>query len=177
MRKIVYYVATSIDGYIAGSNEDVSGFVPEGPVVDRYLQDLQSFDTVIMGRKTYEFGYKYGIEPGQVAYPHMMHYIFSNTITFENPSEKVHVCSRNLDKVRELKSQEGTDIYLCGGGEFAGWLLDNQLIDTLKVKLNPLILGEGIRLFGSSNTQYKLTCTDVLNFDAGIHIMTYNIEY
>ena len=70
MQKIVYYIATSIDGYICGKEGDASGFVGKGEGVTRYLQDLEAFDTVIMGRKTYEFG----LSPGEPAYPHMDHY-------------------------------------------------------------------------------------------------------
>ncbi|MEJ2066019.1 MAG: hypothetical protein P8X74_22535, partial [Reinekea sp.] len=69
MRKIVYYVASSIDGYISGLNDDVSGFIYEGDGVQKYLNDLGSYDTVIMGKNTYEFGYKHGLKPGQPAYP------------------------------------------------------------------------------------------------------------
>ncbi len=67
MPKIVYYVASSIDGFIAGVNDDISGFVPGGSGVEKYLSDLKSFKTVIMGRRTYEFGYQFGLEPGQPA--------------------------------------------------------------------------------------------------------------
>jgi dihydrofolate reductase len=59
MRKIIYYVAIFIDGYISGPDGDVSMFTANGDGVNQYLADLNEFDTVIMGRKTYEFGYKY----------------------------------------------------------------------------------------------------------------------
>ena len=57
-KNIVYYVASSLDGYTSGENEDASGFVGEGNAVEKYLSDLKEFDSVIMGRKTYEFGYR-----------------------------------------------------------------------------------------------------------------------
>ena len=91
MSKIVYYVATSLDGYISGLNEDISGFVGEGNGVVKYLDDLKSYSTVIMGRKTYEFGYKYGLEPGKLAYPHMDHYIFSSTLRLKDQDPKLHI--------------------------------------------------------------------------------------
>lgn len=58
MNKIIYYVATSLDGYISGLDEDISGFVGVGSGLQKYLDDLKGFETDIMGRKTYEFGYK-----------------------------------------------------------------------------------------------------------------------
>jgi dihydrofolate reductase len=177
MRQIIYYVATSIDGYISGLDEDIRVFAPTGSGVDQYLQDLKSFDTTIMGRKTYEFGYKYGLEPGQPAYPHMDHYIFSNTLNFDDAHQKINVCKPDLEIIRKLKNSEGSDIYLCGGGEFAGWLLDNELIDSLKIKLNPLILGDGIRLFGKSVKQIKLHLISCEKYDNGLLINEYKIGY
>ncbi len=125
MRKIIYYVATSIDGYIMGSDENMGSFVGSGSGVEKYLADLQHFDTVIMGRKTYEFGYQFGLKPGQPAYHHMQHYIFSKTLSFENPHESVKVYPPDLEFIKQLKKTKGTDIYLCGGGEFDCWLLNN----------------------------------------------------
>lgn len=177
MRKIVYYVASSLDGFISGLNDDISGFVASGTGVDKYFSDLAGFDTVIMGRSTYEIGYKYGLQPGKPAYPHMKHYIFSNNLVLKNPDPKVEVKKLDIKAVENLQKQEGTDIYLCGGGQFAGWLLDNQKIDILKLKLNPLILGEGIRMFGESTTKHKLQLMDTEDYENSLQIMTYQIQY
>jgi dihydrofolate reductase len=177
MKKIVYYVASSVDGFISGLNDDISGFVGTGNGVDKYLADLANFDTVIMGRNTYEFGYKYGLQPGQPAYTHMKHYIFTDNLKLENLSTQVEVKNLDLTEIDKLKMHKGTDIYLCGGGQFAGWLLDNKKIDTLKLKLNPLILGQGIRLFGNSNSKYQLELLETSEYENGLQIMTYNIIY
>jgi dihydrofolate reductase len=177
MRKIVYYVASSIDGFISGLNDDISGFVGAGNGVDKYLADLANFDTVIMGRNTYEFGYQYGLQPGQPVYPNMKHYIFSNSLKLENPNPQVQIKRLNVSEIDKLQMEEGTDIYLCGGGRFAGWLLDNQKIDILKLKLNPLILGEGIKLFGNSSSKYKLKLVDSSCYENGLQIMTFNVIY
>ncbi|MEM6843152.1 MAG: dihydrofolate reductase family protein [Bacteroidota bacterium] len=177
MRKIEYYVAVSLDGYIAGLNESIELFATEGPLVDQYTQDLQEYDTVIMGRKTYEFGYKYGLPPGQPAYPHMHHYIFSNSLKFENPHERVTVMKQDLSEVQKLKEKEGSSIYLCGGGVFAGWLLENKLLDRVKLKLNPIILGRGTPLFGNSPITMKLHQTNVKEFDDGLSLRTYDVHY
>ncbi len=173
MRKIVYYVAMSIDGFISGLNDDISQFIMEGSGVDRYRQDLADFDAVIMGRKTYEFGYKYGLKPGEPAYPNMKHYIFSDSLEFESTHEQVNVVKRNIDFIKKLKEQEGKAIYLCGGGQFAGWLLENGLIDILKIKLNPVVLGEGVRLFGSTNASCKFEVTGNDSFDDGLQFLTF----
>ncbi|WP_373518950.1 dihydrofolate reductase family protein [Pricia sp.] len=70
-----------------------------------------------------------------------------------------------------------TDIYLCGGGKFAGWLLENEMIDILKIKLNPLILGDGIRIFGTSSKEYQLKLMHNEVFNEGLSIITYQVNY
>jgi len=177
MRKIVYYVAASIDGFINRPDGDISGFVQESDAVEKYLQDLKSYDTVIMGRNTYEFGYKYGLEPGQPAYPHMKHYIFSGSLRFETKSSQVQVCKLDIGLVKRLKQQSGSDIYLCGGGQFAGWLLEHEMVDILKIKLNPFIAGNGMSLFGGVKHQYSLKFIQGRLYTYGVQILEYQIEY
>lgn len=177
MKKIIYYVASSIDGFISGPKDDVSKFIYQGKGVEKYQKDLKSFQTVIMGRRTYEFGYKFGAVPGQPspAYSHMMHYIFSDNLKFDDKSEQVEVKKVTIEEVVKIKKEATTDIYLCGGGQFAGWLLDNELIDQLKLKLNPIILGEGVPLFGNSKTSLIGSLKEKKSFDSGLEILTYNL--
>ncbi|MBR9777952.1 MAG: dihydrofolate reductase [Cytophagales bacterium] len=174
MKKIVYYVATSLDGYIAGENGDISQFLMQGKGVDKYQADLLNFGTVIMGRKTYEFGYQYGLIPGQPAYPHMKHHIFSTTLKIDKLSEMVKIERGGLDRINEIQQNTETDIYLCGGGQFAGYLLDHGKIDQLKIKLNPIVLGKGTKLFGSSTSNANWELIDNESYAEGLQILTYN---
>ena len=177
MRKIVYYVACSMDGFIAGKHDDISGFVAGGSGVKKYLNDLLEYVTVIMGRRTYEFGYRFGLQPGKLAYPHMKHYIFSHSLQFEDPDDKLLVCNPDIKNITALKESPGGDIYLCGGGQFAGWLLENEQIEILKIKLNPFIQGDGIKLFGDTNRKVQLALIDSSIYDHGLQIITYKIKY
>lgn len=174
MKKIIYYVASSLDGYIAGENDDISKFILQGEGVEKYQSDLASFATVIMGRKTYEFAFQYGLKPGQPAYPNMEHHIFSDSLKIDNLSESVKIEKISVDKVNEIRQNAKTDIYLCGGGEFAGWLLENGLIDQLKLKLNPIVLGSGTRLFGSSTASESWELIEKESFPDGLQILTYD---
>ncbi|PKV50286.1 dihydrofolate reductase [Aquimarina sp. MAR_2010_214] len=174
MKKIIYYVASSLDGFIAGKNDDISKFILQGRGVEKYQSDLTKFDTVIMGRKTYEFGYQYGLKPGQPAYPNMEHHIFSNSLKIDNLSKVVKIEKIDTDRVNEIRQNAKTDIYLCGGGQFAGWLLENGLIDQLKLKLNPVVLGSGTKLFGTSSTNESWVLTDKESFSDGLQILTYD---
>ena len=82
MRAIIYHVATSLDGFIARKDGSTNGFIESGEHVDDYLNQLKDYDTTIMGRNTYEYGYQYGLQPGQPAYPHMNHFIVSDSLSF-----------------------------------------------------------------------------------------------
>lgn len=175
MRRIIYYVASSIDGYISGPEEDIRMFVSGGNGVEKYLSDLKEFDTVIMGRKTYEFGYRFGLIPGQPAYLHMQHFIFSDSLKFDHAHPQVKICPVKIEEVTAIKKISGADIYLCGGGTFAGWLLDHNLIDEVRIKLNPIVLGAGTRIFGSSSKACSFRLENSTPFDNGLQIMTFRI--
>ncbi len=101
MRKIVYHVGMTLDNYIAHEDGSIGGFsnFAEGEHVTEYLESLKAYDTVLMGRATYEFGYQYGLKPGQPAYPHMQHYIFSKTLRFDaTPGARVKIVAKDLSK-------------------------------------------------------------------------------
>jgi dihydrofolate reductase len=165
VRRLVYYIASTIDGFIAGPDgADPTG--PDGfwPIPEDYVQHLVAeypetlpgparaalsvtadgthFDTVLEGRRSYEIGLHAGVTD---AYPHLRHLVFSRTLT-ESPDPAVELVSGDpVAKVRELKQQDGKDIWLLGGGELAGALYSE--IDGLIVKLGPLTIGTGIPLF------------------------------
>jgi dihydrofolate reductase len=176
MRKLVYDVATSVDNFIARDDGSVEGFVMEGDHVTQYQQRLKGYDTVIMGRATYEWGYKFGLTPGALVYPHMRHYVFSSTLRFDD--SPVQIVDRDpVGVVQRLKAEDGADIYLCGGGAFAGFLLDHDLVDQLVIKLNPVLLGRGIRLFGASRRPVGLELVDGRTYDNGVSLLRYDLSY
>lgn len=176
MKRIVYYVQCSLDGYIAGPKGDSSMFVKKGSVSDRYREDLEKFDSIIMCRQTYEFGYGYGLQPGQPTCEGKKHYIFSGSLFFSTHHPDVNVMAPDEEHVRALKESGGADIYLCGGGHFAGWLLEKGLIDILKVRLNPVVLGGGTRLFGQSPAAARFNLIASIPCDGGVQINEYHIE-
>ena len=175
MKKIIYYVATSIDGFIAGINDDVSLFYHEGEGVQDYFNDIKTYKTVLMGRKTYEIGYNYGLEPGQPAYAHMENFVFSDHMKLDTKSPLLHLEKMNIDKIKQIKKESPTDIYLCGGGKFAQWLLDHNCIDQIKLKINPIILGNGTKLFGELVNGKKLNLIDHKVYEDGMIISTYDL--
>lgn len=165
MRRLVYFVATTLDGFIAGPDgADPTG--PNGfwPISEDYVQHLVAeypetlpvqarqalsvtapgthFDTVLEGRRSYEIGLAAGITN---AFPHLRHLVFSRTLT-ESPDPSVELVADDpVVTVRELKQQEGKDIWLLGGAELARSL--HAEIDALVLKVAPLTISDGIPLF------------------------------
>ncbi|WP_030206037.1 dihydrofolate reductase family protein [Streptomyces sp. NRRL S-87] len=194
MPKLVYFIASTLDGFIAGPD----GTDPTGPggfwapaedyiahLVAEYPETLPGparaalgitaggtrFDTVVEGRKSYEIGLAVGVTD---AFPHLRHLVFSRTLT-ESPDPRVELVSDDpAAVVRELKQGDGKDIWLVGGAELAGALYGE--VDRLIVKLSPLTIGAGIPLFGRSTPfepgSWELTDHTVLA--SGAAFLTYD---
>ena len=175
MRQVVYDVAATLDGFISAEGGDISAFTNEGDHVDAYLARLQTYDTVLMGRRTYEFGYAYGLRPGQRAYPHMTHYVFSRSLVLPALSDVEVVRDNWIDVIDRVRTAPGGDIYLCGGGVFASYLANHGRIDRLIVKLNPVLLGRGVPLFGALEGHVRLRLTDSTKYTSGVTLLDYAV--
>ena len=176
MKEIVYHVAISLDGFIAQSNGQAEGFLPEGPHVSDYLEALDEYDIAIMGRRTYEYGYSFGLKPGQNPYPHMQTHVFSQRLELPAKAENQIQCVRHhyLEKVKELRAGTGRPIYLCGGGTFAGLLMDHGLVDRLVLKINPVSFGQGIPLWKCQHARIQRFILDgQKHYDSGVMLLNY----
>jgi dihydrofolate reductase len=167
MQPIVYDVAVSLDGYIAGRDGAVDAFAHEGPVVDDYQQRLASYSCAIMGRATYEFGYRYGLAPGDNPYPHLKSYVISHSIALPGECDVTVVRSEPAVLLRDLRQRASGPIYLCGGGALAGWMRSHDLIDVVRLKRAPVLLGEGTRLFGDDTGTTALSCVSTTVYGGG----------
>lgn len=174
MGQIIYDVAVTLDGFIARPDGSYGGFLMDGEHAEDYLQRLQGYSTVIMGRKTYEAGYAFGLQPGERAYPHMEHYIVSSTLAFAGGD--VHVVSDGAEEtLRRLRSSTEGDIYFCGGGELAAWMIERGLIDQLVIKLNPVCFGTGIRLLGPYEEMVPMALLDSRSYANGVICSRYAV--
>ena len=174
MRKLKYHIATTIDGFIAHENHTIDGFVPGGERVDDYLHSLRTdYDVVLMGRRTYEFGFQFGITN---PYPWMKQYVFSGTME-RSPDSNVELVSENVvDFVRKLKDGTGKDIYLCGGANLATSLFREGLIEEILLKLNPVVFGSGIPLFLGAIKQTDLELIDSKRYANGVVFLQYRVR-
>ncbi|WP_436774803.1 dihydrofolate reductase family protein [Yinghuangia sp. YIM S09857] len=187
MRKLTYYISQSIDGFIAapdGAFEHLMPFVDLHKwIVAEYPETLPTFaheamgvegpprvfDTVIMGRATYEPG----VEAGHVSpYSHLRQYVVSSSLT-ESPSPDVTLVSGDpVEAVRALKAEDGDKgIWLCGGATLAGALYDE--IDELVLKTYPVVSRSGIPLFYGDFEPRPVTPGETLRFPDGGSVTRY----
>lgn len=185
MRELVYYVAASIDGFIADPDGGFDAFPVEGDhmavVAGEFGDALPShvhaalgttpphtrFDTVMMGWNTLTPALDAGIAS---PYAHLRQVVASRRERDLDPS--IAMTKDPLATVRELKQEDGLDIWLCGGGELAGSLLGE--IDRLIVKRNPVVFGSGIGLFGDApHAARTFALTNARTFDSGVVIEEY----
>ncbi|MFA3919390.1 dihydrofolate reductase family protein [Ruegeria hyattellae] len=168
-------MAVSADGFIAGLGNDVSAFPNTEQVVKDYLARLSTYKTVLMGRATYEFGYSFGLKPGENPYPNAASYVISQNIDLPKDAT-VAVCSGLNDAwLTELRNSSPSTVYLCGGGILATSLLKLGHLQGLRLKRAPIILGSGIPLFAPFQQQLKLKLTYQTDYGDGYLFQEFDV--
>ena len=171
MRRVRYRVAASLDGYIAGPRGEIDWIVPD-PTVD-FAAIYAGFDTVLLGRRTYELTRQPGAPPWP---PGWRIYVFSRTL---DPAAHPGTTVVRMDAgptVRALRSESGRDIWLFGGGRLLGSLLAEQVVDQVEVAVMPVLLGGGVPLaVDAPRTRLRLIRTDAT--PSGIVNLQYDIAY
>ncbi|WP_411890031.1 dihydrofolate reductase family protein [Yoonia sp. SDW83-1] len=175
MQPLIYDVAVSADGFIAGASGDVSLFPHDGPVVADYQARLQTYAAVVMGRTTYEFGYDFGLVPGQNPYPWAQTLVVSKTIDLPADAAVEKVFHDPLTRIDQLREMAAGPVYLCGGGLLAGWLFHQRRITHLRLKRAPILLGQGVTLFDGHGMAQTMTLTDHKVYDSGVIYCEYTL--
>lgn len=164
-RKVILYIAASLDGYIAKPNDDISflSMVEKEGEDYGYGKFMSTVDVVILGRRTYDkvlsMGYEYPFERKIV-------------VITRNPKADqgvVSFYSGDLkDLVVKLKSEPGKNIHLDGGAEIISEMLKLDLIDEFYISIIPVVLGDGISLFKKGIPEMKLKLEGVESFEKGL---------
>ena len=172
MRKLEYHCAISLDGYVAHKDGSWDGFVMQGSHVTDFLRSIADYGVALMGRKTYEVGLAQGVKN---PYPTLKTYVFSRTLLASPDPNVSLVSSGALDVVRGLKSQQGKDIWLVGAGDFAATLFAHDLVDVVRVKVNPILLGEGIPVVAHLPRLVRFQLIDSKAYDNGVVLLSYRV--
>lgn len=165
-RKVVLFIAMSVDGYIAKEEDNIDFLsIVERPGEDYGYADLnRTVDTVIWGRKTYDK-------------------VLTLSTDFHHKDKKVYVWSKSRSGkdahveyfngpikslIAQLQEQPGKDIYCDGGGELVYELLKESLIDRMIISVIPHLVGKGVRLFKNGRPEQALTLTRSMTFPSGL---------
>lgn len=190
-RKLVYFVAVTLDGFIAGPDRGDPSGTPYLPVpqdlievlVGEYPETLPAparqalgvegpgnvFDTVLEGRASYELGLAAGLTN---AYPHLRHIVFSTSMT-TSPDPSVEVVAADpAATARTLKAENGRDIWIVGGGTLAYALLPE--IDRLILKQHPTVISSGVPLFDGPFVTRRFHLRDQRALGSGIRILVFD---
>lgn len=172
MRKVVLFIAMSLDGYIADKNGGVDWLRGQGndaENIDTYSQFVKDIDTVFMGWNTYHQVVT-ELSPTQWVYDDFTTYVFTHkelasteTIIFTNSSP--------ADLLNKLKAQTGKDIWVCGGADLIGQLIRENLIDRYYISVIPVRLGGGIRLFGETAVSQELRLIKTQSYNGIVELI------
>ena len=165
MRKLSLFIATSLDGYIAKPNDDLSflQIVEQEGEDYGYSEFTANIDTIILGRKTYDYVLK---EIGASHYDNGQRDVYVITRTERPKVGRTTFYTGNLkDLVEQLKAEEGKNIYCDGGAEIINELLQHDLIDEFTISIIPILLGNGTRLFKDGRPEQAVELVSTKQFD------------
>jgi dihydrofolate reductase len=170
-RKVRVYIAASLDGYIAHSDGDIDWLdsVARPDEDYGYAAFIETIDTVIMGRKTYEKVLSFGGE-----FPHADRecYVLSRT---ERLLMGKYIFTADLgdNLLDQIRSKPGKDIFIDGGSEAIDLFREKGLIDSYTISIIPMLLGEGIPLFKENDKEQPLKLVEATTFDSGLVQLSY----
>lgn len=173
MRKIIVYVATSADGYIARPDGDVAWLNYPRTAGDYGMAAFyRTVDTVVMGRKTYDLA----LTLGQKSYPGKKNYVFSRT-PHPGRTPDVEFVGENVARfARRLRATKGKDIWLVGGADLAAAFLDEGEVDEFILHVTPTFIGEGIPLLAPRHRKIALTLLSSRSWPDGVVRLHYSIR-
>jgi dihydrofolate reductase len=167
MRKIRYQVACSLDGYIAGPDDEYDWIVADPDIDFQALYD--EFDTLLMGRRTFEVA-------GAELPPGMKTFVFSRFLRRVDHPGVTIVSEHVKETVDHLRAQPGKDIWLFGGGELFRSLLELDCVDTVEPAVIPVVLGGGRPFLPGPAIRRRLTLTGSRVYEkSGIVLLKYTV--
>jgi dihydrofolate reductase len=171
MAKTVLYIAVSLDGYIAGRDDDLSWLDPYSDVDYEFDKFLSTIGAIIVGRRTYDIEVARGWESGHP----VPTFVVTRRLRDGKPRRPdVFFIDDDIAEVlKKAKQVTQKDIWLEGGADLARQFLDRDLIDEFVISVVPVVLGEGVRLFERTGRRMPLALSGVKQFDKGLVQLIY----
>ncbi|KAH7361105.1 dihydrofolate reductase-like domain-containing protein [Pyrenochaeta sp. MPI-SDFR-AT-0127] len=185
MRKLRYNVASTLDGFIA-SSDNTTHWIVEDLSID-FTSLYAQFSTFIMGRHTYEtmlaFGESNPIKSKSVV-------VVSSTMSGDQQAGVTVIKDDIIEYIKALKTEEveeGNDIWLMGGGSLAGLFLKERLLDSMEIAIMPVVLGKGVKMIhvpageevrhSEEQTRWALKLEECEKKESGIVMTRYRVSY
>ncbi|MCA1790711.1 MAG: dihydrofolate reductase family protein [Thioalkalivibrio sp.] len=169
MRRVRYQVACSLDGFIADPAGGFDWITPEASF--DFEGHYAQFGTLIMGRRTYK-----AVRAQGVSFSGKQVLVASRTMEPREHPE-VEVVQEGLEeRIRELRSGDGGDIWLYGGGRLFAQLLEWDLVDTVEPAVVPILLGGGVPFLPSPAVRRRLSLVGHHAYPSGMILLEYDVE-
>ena len=165
-RKVILYIAASLDGYIAKPGDDLGflSIVQQDGEDYGYADFIKTVDTVILGRKTYDW-----VMTQVSAFPHADKNTYVITRRARPAINKTNFYTGNLKAlIMKLKTETGADIFIDGGAEIINEILKDKLIDEFIISIIPILLGDGTKLFKDGRPEQELKLISTRHFEKGL---------
>ncbi len=174
MRKVTFGVANSLDNFIARKDGAIDWILSGEEAASAMTEFWKTIDAVVIGRKTYEPVLKSGTP--FPTFPGVKNYVLSHKLK-ESPDKNVEIIGEDVAEfIHRLKTEEGKDIFVMGGGLLAKPLFEANLIDEVGVTIHPVLLGSGIPLFYEINRQVDLELIKSQVFKNGCVSISYRVK-
>jgi dihydrofolate reductase len=174
-RKIVLYIASSLDGFIATKAHDLEWlFAAEGENDNGYSKFYDTIDTILLGRITYDWIIEH--EKNKFPYTDKDCYVFSSEKRKNN--EYVTFVQNNIiNFINDLKNKSGKDIWIVGGSVLIHTLLKEKMIDELIIVIAPVLIGNGIPLFKEDYYKINLRLKDIKRYNQFVELSYMVVNY
>jgi dihydrofolate reductase len=172
MRKVKYFVANSLDGFISRQDGSVDWLFMDQDY--GMAEFFKSVDVAVMGRKTYDKALE--LTPGQVIFPGMDNYVFSRTQP-DGVKGPVEFVSCDIQSwIETIREKSGKDIWLVGGGELARQFFQKQLVNEIGLTIHPRLLGKGVPLFPQPYPETELELLQCKQYSTGLVQLFYKVR-
>ena len=174
-RKIIVNIATSADGYVARPNHNIDWLTNRPTPKGFYGMEkfMQSIDTKLIGRKTYDISLQMGAKFDAKT----PHYVFSRQAPPTSVPAGVEFVTGSIRSfVERLKNRKGKNIWMMGGGDIIGSFLDEGAIDEFIISVVPVFIGEGIPLLAHRHRHVPLHLCSVKSFPDGVVQLHYSVQ-
>ena len=185
MRKLILFMHTSLDGFVAGPNGEMDWIITDDEIFDYVINEIDKADTALYGRVTYQMMESYWPTAGDQpdASKHDKHHstwynkvtkvVLSRTMKGMTLNNTTIISDNLVDEIKKIKAMPGNDIIIFGSPSAAHSLMAENLIDDYWLFVNPLLLAKGIPLFSGIKDITKLKLLLNHSFTSGVVCLHY----